>query len=164
MEHNVWTLSVTSAIPFRFFIRKFGSTSWINHGSQTGKIYLVRRKMCFAQRDYRSNSSRRNRWRWNTAFAHIDIRYIWSSLKLIIAEMTFAENGSLKWRSLKWRSLKSLAPSNSRIQGTEWARRLQPRTERVLLLEDGTEGDMRLQTEMEETCWLHTGAEGVGRP
>ena len=54
---------------------------------------------------------------------------------------------------------------NSRIQKTEGARRLQPRTEEVWLLRDGTEGDTRLQAEMEGALWFHHlfGAEGVKR-
>ena len=43
---------------------------------------------------------------------------------------------------------------SSRIQRTEGARRLQPRTEKVWLLRDGTEGDTRLQAEMEGALWF----------
>ena len=66
--------------------------------------------MRFARMHSRSYCGRRNWFRWNTAFAHIETRCIRQSLKSRIAEVTCAENSSLKWLSLKWRALKSLAP------------------------------------------------------
>ena len=68
--------------------------------------------MCFARVQIYSRSycGRWNWFRWNTAFAHIENRCIRQSLKSRIADVTCAENSSLKWLSLKWRALKSLAP------------------------------------------------------
>ena len=66
--------------------------------------------MRFARVHSRSYCGRRNWFRWNTAFAHIENRCIRQSLKSRIAEVTCAKNSSLKWLSLKWRALKSLAP------------------------------------------------------